>query len=106
MSDKKLWDPICGREPRDIGDVVWFAKGEGMLPDDYVRAEEGTLDHESGFFTCTECYLKIGGPVMSDRTRWVASPRNLDAMGITYQLPSWMAVPSRLGLPADRGPEE
>lgn len=105
MSDKRLWDPICGREPKDIIDIVIFAKGEGMLPDEYVRAEEGTLDHESGFFTCTECYLKIGGPV-GQGIRWVASPRSLVALGMTYQLPPWSAIPSHLGLPMNRNPEE
>jgi hypothetical protein len=33
-----------------------------MTPEQYVSAEEGTLNRENGHFACTTCYIKMGMP--------------------------------------------
>ena len=37
---------------------------------DLVRRDEGTYNHETGTFCCTECYIAIGCP--SSPTGWKA----------------------------------
>lgn len=100
-----LWDPVCGHTPEQIDEYTpyaraieedaierWVKAGKPTRFDldgnetsgppvftnsDYVRQEEGTLDHESGWFTCTECYIRIGMPAFRNGRRWTASPVNL-----------------------------
>lgn len=99
-----LWDPICGRTPEQIEEYTPYAKvtledaiarwQKAGRPDrinldgtvssdkpvytnaDYVWEHEGTLDHESGWFVCTECYIRIGMPAYRNG-RWTAKPANL-----------------------------
>lgn len=69
MADKpKLFDPSCKRTPDQISEYVEFAEMEGVTPEEYVWAEEGTLNTENGHFLCTDCYMKAGMP--SSPTGW------------------------------------
>ena len=67
----------CGREPKEIPEYDPDATSDPydtdaarMTPDDYVWAQEGTLNHTNGHFACTECYLLMGEP--TDPFGWVA----------------------------------
>jgi hypothetical protein len=58
----------CGRPPEEIAEYVVAAEeetdyGHPTTPSEYVIAEEGTLNHETGLFACTACYIALGGPV-------------------------------------------
>jgi hypothetical protein len=52
----------CGKAPREIDEYVEAAEDEDMTPEQYVSAEEGTLNRENGHFACTTCYIKMGMP--------------------------------------------
>lgn len=53
---------VCGKEPSEIGEYRIFAELEEMTPDEYVWAEEGTLNRDTGQFVCSDDYIKIGMP--------------------------------------------
>lgn len=71
----------CRRRPEAIEEYRSLALEAGTTPDEYVLANEGTLDVESGFFLCDECYVAVGQP--SRRYyRWTATPANLAEVGV------------------------
>jgi hypothetical protein len=74
----QLLCPMCARTPDQI-DYSGF-KDPSQSNDEYVLAEEGTLDPISGFFLCDECYIKAGQPSGSRGRRWTATPANLVAL--------------------------
>lgn len=54
---------ICGRTPDKIDEYIEMAEIEDMTPEEYVRTEEGTFNHITEMFYCTECYINIGMPL-------------------------------------------
>lgn len=63
----------CQRTPEEIDYSIF--KEPHQSHDDYVLAEEGTLDRESMTFLCDECYIKLGQP--SGPNGWTATPANM-----------------------------
>lgn len=53
---------VCKRHPEEIAEYVSMAKLENTTPEEYVIQEEGTYNHETGEFFCTDCYIKLGCP--------------------------------------------
>lgn len=53
----------CGRAPAQISEYQPEVTGEEMSAEEFVWAEEGTLNHENGHFWCTDCYIQIGLPL-------------------------------------------
>lgn len=53
----------CGKAPSGLTEYVTAAREYEITPDEYVRREEGTYNPQTGFFWCTECYIKIGMPL-------------------------------------------
>lgn len=53
----------CGKAPSELTEYVTAAREYEITPDEYVRREEGTYNPQTGFFWCTECYIKIGMPL-------------------------------------------
>lgn len=53
----------CGRKPADIKEYIVEAEVEGVSPDEFVWENEGTLNHVTGCFFCTECYIERGQPL-------------------------------------------
>ena len=53
----------CGKPPEEIKEYVTAAKAANITPDQYVRQEEGTLNHITGKFYCTRCYIIAGMPL-------------------------------------------
>ena len=68
----KLQCVRCGKEPHEIAEYVYCGKQEEMTPAEYVREEEGTLNHKTGYFACTDCYIAMGQPTGGTRGRWRA----------------------------------
>lgn len=67
------YKPFCTGCKKFAGQIevyVEIAADEEMLPDDYVREEEGTYNPANGHFLCTDCYIKAGMP--SSPRGWVA----------------------------------
>lgn len=62
MTKLKLVCIGCGKSPSELVEYSPAATGEDMDPDDYVLAEEGTLNRSNGHFACTDCYIKMGMP--------------------------------------------
>lgn len=60
----------CKKRPDEISEYIAAAYDNEMTPDEYVLAEEGTLNAD-GYFVCTACYIAIGMPT-APRGRWVA----------------------------------
>ncbi len=63
----------CNRTAAEIPEYGPELTGEtGRLadPEQYIWAEEGTLNRENGHFLCTECYIKAGQP--SSPQGWTA----------------------------------
>lgn len=52
----------CNRTPEQIDEYVIAAEENEMTPNEYVWAEEGTLNPTNSHFTCTACYIAIGMP--------------------------------------------
>jgi hypothetical protein len=64
---------FCGKEPRDLPEYVKAGRVNNMTPDEFVLAEEGTLNTETGEFACTPCYIAAGQPVGPTRgVKWHA----------------------------------
>jgi hypothetical protein len=68
--------PSCERAPAQIPDIVAIAAQEGMIPDNYVWAEEGTLNRDNGHFLCDGCFIaeemRIGHRLVGENGRsWV-----------------------------------
>lgn len=51
----------CQRTPSQIAEYVDASREHQCTPDEYVRAEEGTLNSR-GEFLCTHCYIAAGMP--------------------------------------------
>jgi hypothetical protein len=60
----------CDQTPDQIDEYVEMAQSMNVTPWEYVRREEGTLNHANGHFACTRCYLDMGMP--SSPSGWVA----------------------------------
>lgn len=68
----------CNKTPAEIPEYVDEAAQLSLelesqtqwSPDDFVWAEEGTLNRENGHFLCTDCYIKAGMP--TGPKGWVA----------------------------------
>jgi hypothetical protein len=60
----------CKLTADQIGEYVDAADEEGMTPDAYVCAEEGTYNPDTGHFACTLCFIAEGCPVSP--TGWKA----------------------------------
>jgi hypothetical protein len=60
----------CGRRPHQIAEYTSKFTDSSLSPEDYVWAEEGTLNTVNGHFLCTECYIRAGQP--SSKSGWVA----------------------------------
>jgi hypothetical protein len=60
----------CQKRPEEIEEYTDKELLGGMTPDDYVRCEEGTYNHENGHFLCTHCYIKAGQPSRPYPGRW------------------------------------
>lgn len=67
------YDPICERVPANINYAGF--KTLYQTDDEYVMAEEGTYDPDSGFFLCDDCYIRMGQP--SAPNGWKATKENL-----------------------------
>lgn len=69
MSDRpELRCAICGKTPEELPEYAPENTGEDLSASDYVWAEEGTLNRETGKFACTPCYIRAGMP--SSPTGW------------------------------------
>jgi hypothetical protein len=55
----------CGKSPDQLSEYVDAAAIEDITPNEYLKSEEGTLNHENGHFACTVCYVKMGMPSSS-----------------------------------------
>jgi hypothetical protein len=53
----------CDRTPDEIGEYIGMAEEEGITPEQFVRAEEGTFNPVTLHFWCTDCYIKAGMPL-------------------------------------------
>lgn len=60
----------CRKAPDEIEEYLEASAEANMMPDEYVRREEGTFNAENGHFACTDCYIQIGMP--SSPRGWVA----------------------------------
>lgn len=60
----------CGKHPDQIDEYVDMARDEGMMPDEFIRREEGSYNPANGHFLCTPCYIEAGMP--SSPSGWVA----------------------------------
>ena len=55
---------ICKRPARKIDEYVRLALDLSYASiDECVANEEGTYNPDTGYFYCTECYIKIGQPL-------------------------------------------
>jgi hypothetical protein len=54
---------LCKKKPSEISEYIDAAEDEGITPDDYVKSQEGTFNHDTGFFYCTSCYIAVGMPL-------------------------------------------
>lgn len=73
MTDKP--QPICrgcGKKPAELEEYNAPEIIGEMTPDEYVRAEEGTYNSQTGGFLCTICYVDAGMPSVPHPGRWVA----------------------------------
>lgn len=52
----------CNKKPSELEEYTEPEVLDGMTPDEYVRAEEGTYNRETGGFLCTNCYVAAGMP--------------------------------------------
>ena len=62
----------CGKTPAEMPVYEEMAQEYGVTAEDYVWAEEGTLNEANGHFCCDDCYIDLGLPVNSDGSRWRA----------------------------------
>ena len=55
---------ICKTPANKIDEYIIEAKENGYSDvDTYVRENEGTYNPDTGYFYCTDCYIKIGMPL-------------------------------------------
>lgn len=60
----------CRKLPEQLPEYVDAALDAGVTPDEYVWAEEGTLNPVNGHFLCTPCYIAAGLPTSPEG--WMA----------------------------------
>lgn len=53
----------CQRKPDEIQEYVDLAADDGVTPERFVKTGEGTFDPRTGYFWCTDCYIKLGMPL-------------------------------------------
>lgn len=80
MSRPVLRCARCRKVPLELKADYAAYLSPGQTPEDFVWAEEGTLDRETGLFLCDSCYVKVGMP--SSPTGWKATPANLKRLGV------------------------
>lgn len=71
----------CKKRPDELFEYVSMAQEVGMSAEQYVVAEEGTLDQATGLFLCTPCYIRHGQPA-GRSIQWTATTANLAALGL------------------------
>lgn len=78
----------CGHRPDEIDEYLKGNQPEErqVEPDDYVWRNEGTLDRETGRFTCTACYIRIGSP--TGPNGWTPGMREGFELATPPQVPS------------------
>lgn len=55
---------VCKRPATKIDEYIRLAKDlDYKSVDECVANEEGTYNPETGYFYCTECYIKVGQPL-------------------------------------------
>lgn len=54
---------VCGKQPHEIEEYVYYAKENEMTPEEFVWQQEGTYNPETQLFYCTECYFRVGMPL-------------------------------------------
>lgn len=54
----------CRKRPEELPEYIAAAAEyyPGCTPTEYVMAEEGTLDPQTGLFLCDKCYTVLGSP--------------------------------------------
>lgn len=52
----------CGKTPAELPEYSKEMTESSLSPEDFVWAEEGTLNEDNGHFACTECYIAMGQP--------------------------------------------
>ena len=64
MAKTKCICKCCKRPASEISEYINDAKENGYNDiDEYVMNYEGTYNHNTGYFYCTECYIKLGMPL-------------------------------------------
>lgn len=58
MSTKTLMCVGCEQAPENISEICYYAREEGMTPEEFVLDQEGTLNTANGHFYCTGCLLR------------------------------------------------
>ncbi|ACV63260.1 hypothetical protein Dtox_2451 [Desulfofarcimen acetoxidans DSM 771] len=53
----------CKKIPEEILEYQKHVTGEDIPPRQYVIEREGTYNRKTGYFYCTDCYLRIGMPL-------------------------------------------
>lgn len=53
----------CNRTPDEIPEYIELAKELNLTPNLAVITEEGTYNHGTGRFYCTNCYITAGMPL-------------------------------------------
>jgi len=74
-TERRPYDAICvgcDKRPSELDEYIDAARYSNMTPEQYVWAEEGTLNVRNGHFLCTACYIEAGMPVGQNGRRWVA----------------------------------
>lgn len=62
----KLVCACCGKEPKDIKEIVYESEMEGVTPEEFTKTD-GTYSSIANLFVCTDCYRKAGMPSISMR---------------------------------------
>ena len=53
----------CGKTPNEINEYKVMAIDEGYeSAEEFMKENEGTYNEETGYFYCTDCYIKAGMP--------------------------------------------
>lgn len=60
----KLICACCGKEPKEIKEIVWDSESEGVTPEEFAKTD-GTYSRVANLFLCTDCYRKAGMPSIS-----------------------------------------
>ncbi|MCP9209631.1 hypothetical protein [Streptomyces cucumeris] len=47
----------CNKSPNEIPEYIEGARIEGVSPEEFVAADEGTYNRKNGHFLCTDDYI-------------------------------------------------